>query len=118
MSEENPEPDLSKFKMLTVSTEEMDYLSQRWELQDHREIFSWGIKLLYDLSKADEGGWRLALIKGEFDLKNKQWSRNPEYIDLVFLLEWFAPTEEYWPRLPTIEMLEKASKIKKEEEKQ
>jgi len=103
--------DVPGMKRLELSAEEMDYLSQRWEVRDHRDLLSWGIKLLYDLSKLDEAGWRFALQKCDWDMENKKIIRNPEYNDLIFLIEWLSPRDGGFMRLPLIEVVEKITKV-------
>jgi hypothetical protein len=117
MDDSNINPENFKFKLLSVSKEEMDYLSQRWEIRDHSELFSWSIKLLYDLSKLDESGWRLFLQKCEFDADNKMFILDENYTSLGFLIEWLAPTNNGFMRLPKLESLEEATRVKKNDEK-
>lgn len=110
---EPPNPLPSGYRQLTLTADTMDYLAQYWEIRDHGEIFSWAIRLLHDLTKLDEAGWRLTLSKAEVDETTKQVTESPDYRHIIFLLKWLVPTATSYPRLPDVEMLEKVTKIVK-----
>ena len=112
-----PEFNPSQIKRLEISKDEIDYLSDRWEVRDTRDLFSWSINLLYDLSKLDEMGWRLAIQKCEFEDVNKKMIIDKNYNTLIFMLEWLAPRDGAFMRMPPIEVVEKMTKIEKTENK-
>lgn len=103
----NNDPDKIKLTRLAISRDEMDYLSQRWEVRDHKELFVWAIQLLHDLSKLDEEGWMLSLVKGTFNQDNKKVNLDQGYKSVHFKMEWLGPKNEEYMRLPKPEMLEK-----------
>lgn len=98
---------------LSISAEIMDYLEQYWEIRDHGELFAWSVRLLHDLTKLDEAGWRLTLSKANVDETTKLAHESPDYRHMVFMLRWLAPTKEGFMRLPSVEALEKATRIVK-----
>lgn len=104
------------FSHLMVSADEMDYLKSRWDLKGHGEVFNWGIKLLHDLSKLDEAGWRLTLTKCEIDETTKQISYGKGHTQLYALMKWLKPTPEGFARLPMAGTLNEVMKIKKPQE--
>lgn len=99
---------------LMVSADEMDYLKSHWGLKDHGEIFNWAIKMLYDLSKLDEAGWKLTLTKCEIDEMTRQISYGKDHTQLYALMKWLKPTPEGFARLPVAETLNEVMKIKKD----
>jgi hypothetical protein len=101
-----------KFSPISISKEEIDYLSERWEIRDHGEIFSWAIKLLFDLSKLDEAGWRFFLQKCDLDPITNKFVEDEKFTSLGFLIEWLAPLNDSFVRLPTVESLEKVTRVK------
>lgn len=110
---ELPDPLPPGSRLLSLSAETVDYLCQYWEIRDHGEIFGWAVKMLYDLTKLDEAGWHLTLTKAEIDEHTKQCVESLEHRHLVFLMKWLCPTSTAYPRLPTPEMMEQATKIAK-----
>lgn len=99
-----------KLKKLEISADEMDYLSNKFEIRDHRDIFCWAIKLLHDISKLDEGGWRLSFQKCDVDLENLKVDYkpfNPIHFQGIHNL---APNEFGFARLPTPEFLDERQK--------
>ncbi len=105
-----PNPLPPGYKQLTIPADMMDYLLQYWEVRDHAEVMSWSIRLLHDLTKLDEAGWRLTLVKSEVDEVTKQSIHNPEYKQITFLMKWLCPTKDSYPRLPEPEMLNQYAK--------
>ena len=99
--------------LLEINKEEMDYLMRYWELNTHGDAVSWATKLLYDLSRLDEAGWRLTMAKCEFDEDTRQITYAPDYRQLSFLMKWLAPTKDGWARLPKAEAIEKITKIER-----
>lgn len=112
-NEENKNPELpSGFKMMEISAKEIDYLSERFEIRDHRDIFAWAIKLLYDISILDNGGWKLSFEKCEVDLE-KQKVIYKDYAPIHFAnIANLVPNEKGFVRLPLPEMLDERQKIK------
>jgi hypothetical protein len=110
MSEEQP----MKFKQLTISAEEMDYLSQKFEIRDHRDLFSAGIKLLYDLAKAEEHNWYFTLTKGEFKFNNEilNFLFDENYRQAYFNLQILLPNNAF-ARID-VNLLDERLKVKKE----
>ena len=104
------------FFRLAVSAGDMDYLRDHWGLTDHGEIFGWAVKMLADLSKLDEAGWRLTLTKCEIDETTRQISHGKDHAQLYALMKWLAPTSTGFPRLPTAGTLDEIMKIKKAQE--
>ena len=104
------------FTKLAISADEADYLVTRWGLKDHGDLFNWGVKMLYDLSKLDEAGWRLTLTKCEIDETTRQISYGKDHTQLYALMKWLKPTSEGFARLPTAETLNEVMKIKKTQE--
>lgn len=104
------------FSHLMVSADEMDYLKSHWGLKDHGEVFSWGLKMLYDLSKLDEAGWRLTLTKCEIDQVTKQITYSEDHTQLYALMKWLKPTSDGFARLPVAETLNEVMKVKKAQE--
>lgn len=96
---------------LELSKDEMNYLQRYWELADHGQIFAWAVKMLHDLSKLDEAGWRLTLTKAEINEETKQVAFGPDHRQLYFLLKWLAPTQEHYMRLPKPEVLETIMRV-------
>ena len=103
-------PGMSRLKL---SKDEVDYLQHYWELQDLGQIFAWAVKMLHDLSKLDEAGWRLTLTKAEINEETKQVTFGPDHRQIYFLLKWLAPTKESYLRLPKPEVLETIMKVTK-----
>lgn len=99
---------LKDFKMLMTSKDEIDYLMQKFNIEDSRDLFSWGIKMLYDLAKLDEAGYPINIIKTE--IKDGKIHYNEKYIPIVFRIRDLAPTDQAYRRLPTPEMAEKICK--------
>ena len=110
---ETPDNLPPNMKQLIISAGMMDYLAEYWEIRDHGELFSWSIRLLHDLTKMDEAGWRLTLSKAELDEDTKSIKWNANYRQLVFMLKWLAPTAKSYPRLPDVETLERTTKMEK-----
>jgi hypothetical protein len=104
------------FSHLMVSADEMDYLKSHWGLKDHGEIFNWAIKMLYDLSKLDEAGWRLSLTKAEIDETTKKIVYHPDYRQIHFIMKWLKPMPEGFARLPVAETLDEVMRVKKPQE--
>lgn len=98
------------FCRLELAADEMDHLMRYWELRDHGEIMAWGAKLLHDLTKLDEGGWRLTLTKAEIDEATKRVQYSPRHRQVYMLMKWLGPTKDGWNRLPTPEVLDIAMK--------
>lgn len=111
--DEFPNPLPPGSKVLSVPADMMDYLIQYWEIRDHSEVMSWSIRLLHDLTKLDEVGWRLAIVKAEVDEDTKKVSQDPAFNQLIFLLKWLAPRVDSYPRLPMPETLSQYLKIVK-----
>ena len=88
-----------KFTKLTISKEEMNYLSDKFEMRNHGEIFAWSIRLLYDLAKAEEKDWYLSLIKGDINSETQVLDINKDYNFTAFLLEWLCPTFQSYHRI-------------------
>lgn len=103
----------NQLKILSTSKKEIDYLCEKFDIKDSRDLFSWGIKMLYDLSKLDENGWRLTLNKCEINEETKQVTTNQDYKNVYFLMKWLKPQLESFARLPLPETLEKIMKIEK-----
>jgi hypothetical protein len=104
MNEEQPQG----FKQLVISKDEVDYLSQKFEIRDTRDLFSWGVKLLYDIAKAQEQGWHLTLMKGE--VEDGMFKSDDNYRFATFRLEWLAPTSDGYLRIDA-DLLEKKMKV-------
>lgn len=102
-------------RYLALSADEMDYLTRYWETPDHAKIFGWAAKLLYDLTKLDEGGWRLVLAKAEVDEETKQVTYDEEHRHLVFLLKWLCPTSTTYSRIPPPEVLDERMRVNPKE---
>ncbi len=99
------------FSRLELAADEVDYLMRYWELRDHGEVMVWGAKLLHDLTKLDEAGWRLTLSKAEVDETTKQVQWGKEHRQVVMLMKWLGPTKEGWNRLPSPETLDRVMKV-------
>lgn len=99
------------YSQIEISADEMDYLQSYWELRDHGDIFAWGAKLLYDLSKLDQAGWRLALVKADVDEITKQVHYDLGYRQVVMLMRWLGPNKDGWARLPKPEVLDRVMKV-------
>ncbi len=99
------------YARIELSAQEIDYLKSYWEIRNHGEIFAWGAKLLYDLSKLDQSGWRLTLSKAEVDENTKRVEWNPDYRQVVMLMKWLGPNKDGWARLPSAETLNNVMKI-------
>ncbi len=116
LPEETNQNNLTNFTRLEMGKEEIDYLCSKFNIKSHGELFSWGVKLLYDLSKLDEGGWKFTLTKCEIDDQ-----RTIHYSDchrqVNFLMKWLAPDEGGFKRLPEPKNLDKIMKFNKEENK-
>lgn len=93
-----------QLKMMSISAEEVDHLCQKFEIRDHTHLMSWGVKFLYDLSKAEENGWHMFLQKSE--INGKSIALNPDYRYAAFKLEWLSPDAGGQKRIP-VENLEK-----------
>jgi hypothetical protein len=106
MNEEQPIP--QGFKQLVISAEEMDYLCHKFEIRDHRDLFSWGVKLLYDIAKAEEQDWHMTLMKGK--VEEGIFKNDGDYRFAAFCLEWLAPSLEGHPRIDA-DLLEKKMKV-------
>ncbi len=106
---------MNEMKKLEINAEEIEYLSQKFEIRDSRDLFAWGIKLLYDIAKFEEEGWIFTLQKGKIDqeVSPVQMNMNPNYRILGLLLEWLAPTTEMSKRLPNPKEIEEHFKIDK-----
>jgi hypothetical protein len=103
---------LRNMKVLNIRADEMDYLSQKYEIRDHTELFAWGIKMLVDISKLDEDGWRLSFYKCDIDLENKKVDYknfSPIHFSSLNVL---APAKEGFARLPLPEDLNISQKNK------
>lgn len=98
---------------LELSASEMDYLAHYWETPNHATLFAWAVKLLHDLTKLDEGGWRLVLAKAEVDEQTKQVVYGEEHRHLVFLLKWLCPTRSTFARIPGPEVLDEKMRVAK-----
>lgn len=107
MDEEQPIP--KGFKELVISADEVNYLSQKFEIRDTRDLFSWGVKLLYDIAKAQEQGWHLTLMKGQVEDDLFKDDRN--YRFATFRLEWLVPTSDGFQRIDA-DLLENKLKVK------
>lgn len=100
------------FKALDISAKEMDYLSQKFEIRNHTELFSWGIKMLYDITKLDEGGWRLSFQKCDVDLEKRKVEYKKFHPIHFGSLHNLGPIEDGFARLPLSEDLDISQKIK------
>lgn len=101
-----------ELQKLEISKEEMDYISQRFELRDHKEIFNWAIKLLHDIAKLDEKDWLLTfqkckINKGAGKLKVDYLKYNPVH----YQLENLSPIKDGYRRLQSPEFFDKSQKI-------
>lgn len=105
MSDNTPPEVPPGMSLLTLSVDEMDYLTSYWEIRDHGTLFAMAVKLLHDLTKADEKGWRMQLCKAEVNEETRQVEMNPDYRTITFLLKWLVPTPEGYRRIP-VEKLE------------
>jgi len=101
------------YARIELSAEEIDYIQSYWELRNHGEIFAWGAKLLYDLSKLDEAGWRLTLSKAEIDESTRHIVWDTQYRQVVMLMKWLGPNKDGWARLPKGEVLDLVMKVDK-----
>jgi hypothetical protein len=98
-------------RRLEVSKEEMDYLSHRFEIRDHIELFTWAIKMLYDIAQLDEDGWRLSFQKCDINMEKKEVKYH-NYAPIHYgSLEALSPTNQGYRRLPTPEMINKTQKL-------
>ncbi len=109
--DQQPDPLPPGLTRLELSKDEMDYLQHYWELQDHGQIFAWAVKMLHDLSKLDEAGWRMIIAKAEVDEQTKAVTFDPNYRTATFMMKWLAPTSEAYLRLPPPEGMEKAMRV-------
>jgi hypothetical protein len=53
------------FRAISIRAEEIDFLMHYWELRDHTDVIGWAVRLLHDLSRADEMGFVVAMMKGD-----------------------------------------------------
>lgn len=101
--------------LLTLSVDEMDYLTSYWEIRDHGTLFAMAVKLLHDLTKADENGWRMQLAKAEVNEETKRVIQNPDYHTITFLLKWLVPSGDgCYMRIP-VENLDALKVVKQED---
>lgn len=106
-----PSPEVPPgFSRLQLGVDEVDYLVRYWELKDHGELFAWGAKLLYDLTKLDESGWPVSIAKATVDEDTKEVHYAPGYRQMVMLMKWMGPSPEGWRRLPSPETLDRVLK--------
>lgn len=110
---ELPNPLPPGAKLLSIQAADMDYLAQYWEMRDHADLMGWALRLLVDLTKADESGWRLSLTKAEIDEVSKVVEYHPDYRQMICLLKWLAPNKDGFPRLPSVDTLNKAMLVSK-----
>lgn len=110
---ELPNPVPPGFRPLSIQAADMDYIAQYWEMRDHADLIGWAVRLLVDLTKADEAGWRLSLAKAEIDETTKQTIFDPEHRQMVFLLKWLAPNREGFMRLPSVDTINQATLVAK-----
>lgn len=80
------------FKKLTINAEEIDFLKNYFEIQDHGKIFAFATKLLYDLTKAEQSGWHTILFKGEY--KETGFEFNSDYFYAAFKMANLTPTND------------------------
>jgi hypothetical protein len=99
----------SNMKMLTISADEIDYLTNYYEIRDHGKLFAFATKLLHDLTKAEESGWHTILFKGEY--KDTGYEFNPNYFYAAFKLDNLTPSNDGKFMRIDVELLE--SKLKK-----
>ena len=94
MSESEEQSEQSKVDnyVLRVDPDELAFLKSYWELRDTREVFQWSLRMLYDLSKADEAGWRMALWKAKLDTEQDNVIINRNYRPAFLPLSLFAPS--------------------------
>lgn len=97
------------YSIMSVSADEMDYLKSYWELRDNGPLFGWAIRLLHDLTKADEMGWCVVLQKALIDEETSDVTPDPNYRAATFRLKWLAPEDNVFLRLP-VANLEKTMK--------
>jgi hypothetical protein len=98
------------YSLMSISAVEMDYLHQYWEIRSPGQLFGWALRLLHDLTKADEANWCLLLQKGELDADTKIMTADPAYKAAVFRLEWMMPDGEGGFRRLPLERLEQLMK--------
>ena len=94
MSESEEQSEQSKVDnyVLRVDPDELAFLKSYWELRDTREVFQWSLRMLYDLSKADEAGWRMALWKAKLDTEQDNVIINRNYRPAFLPLSLFTPS--------------------------
>ena len=76
----------------------MDFLSEFYEIRNHGDIINWAVKLLHDLTKAEEIGFHMALIKSE--IEDGKVSIDPDCQMVHFKMEWLAPSDKGFCRIP------------------
>lgn len=94
---------------IPINDYELEYLQQRWEVRDVGTLMGWGIKLLYDLSKAEESSWSLSLVKMKKgyggDVIRDHLERpsevpyDPGYGPAIFQLGYLAPGPRGFTRI-------------------
>lgn len=92
-------------KILDLSKEEVNHLLDKYEIRNDQELFSWAIKFLYDISKAEESGWYMRLFKGEFD-ENFNFTQDESYKNVFFTTDMLSPKDQGQPRI-FVEILER-----------
>ncbi len=100
------------YSLMAIGAAEIEYLKSYWELRDAGPLFGWALRLLHDLTKADEDGWCLVLQKGRLD--EKEMIPDPAYKVAAFRLEWLMPRSDGYMRLP-IDRLNETMRCKSDE---
>ncbi len=89
-----------RYSVTSISAEELDYLQSYWEIRDAGALVGWSLRLLHDLTKADELGWCIVLQKATIDEANNDVKPDPNYRAATLRLKWLAPESDGYFRLP------------------
>lgn len=98
-------------KFLKISSPQIDYLCQKYQIKDSPDLFTWGIHLLYDLSKLDEQNWHLTLTKCTIDEDLRITKYDKTYSLVHFFMKWLSPKQDSFVRPPSPETLNKMAKL-------
>jgi hypothetical protein len=96
-------------RKLEIPVDEMDHLCHLYEIRDHAQVLAWGVKLLYDLSIAQQKGWHMTMFKSEYTDKGLVF--NPDYWYAAFRLENLAPRDDKYCRIDVDNLEEKLKKV-------